>query len=95
MPAHPCSICTHPEHNAINAAMLKRGRCVTDISQQYGVGTNPLYRHYNKCIPDLVSWYMERQLMVDGENLMASIFGSPDLETEFFDMMHRVQEPHH
>lgn len=42
-----CSICSHPERQAIDRALLADSRSFRDVARQYGVSKDALLRHKN------------------------------------------------
>ena len=70
----PCSICTHPEREAIDAALVA-GVPNRRIAAQYGMGETSVRRHKDAHIPPLVAQAHDAAVVFSADALTAQITG--------------------
>ena len=70
----PCSICIHPEREAIDAALVA-GVPNRRIAAQYGMGETSVRRHKDAHIPPLVAQAHDAAVVFSADALTAQITG--------------------
>lgn len=73
--ARPCSVCTHPDVNAINTVLLN-GSSQRAVARTFGVTPSAVQRHVtSRHIPDLLDSVSKRVEAVEGEQLVSEAIG--------------------
>jgi hypothetical protein len=65
-----CTICTHPEHDAIDRALVD-GASLRDIAGQYGVSKNAVDRHKAEHLPSIMVKSKEASEIAHADHLLA------------------------
>ena len=72
--AGKCSICKHPEVDAINKALVD-GVGISDMVRQYGFSRDTFYRHKNRHLPQALLKAQEVKEVAVADNLLEQVKG--------------------
>ena len=67
-----CTVCTHPEVEAINAALLK-GEPKRRIAADYGLSETSVHRHAARHLPATLTKAAEAEQVASADNLLAQL----------------------
>jgi hypothetical protein len=70
----PCTICAHPEHHAINVALVNRDP-YRNITQHYGVSKYALTRHAKEHLPELLARAKDAVEIAEADSLLDRVEG--------------------
>jgi len=70
----PCTICAHPEHHAINVALVNRDP-YRNITQDYGVSKYALTRHAKEHLPELLARAKDAVEIAEADSLLDRVEG--------------------
>jgi hypothetical protein len=70
----PCTICAHPEHHAINVALVNRDP-YRNITQHYGVSKYALTRHAKEHLPELLARAKDAVEIAEADTLLDRVEG--------------------
>jgi hypothetical protein len=68
----PCTICAHPEHYAINVALVNRDP-YRNITQRYGVSKYALTRHTKEHLPKLLLKAKDAVEVAEADDLLSRL----------------------
>jgi hypothetical protein len=68
-----CTICTHPERQAIDAALLVREAGYEKIAKRFDVSWQALYGHTRKHLREQIRQYKELAMLASSESLIAEM----------------------
>jgi hypothetical protein len=68
-----CTICTHPERQAIDAALLVREVGFEKIAKRFDVSWQALYGHARKHLREQIRQHKELAMLASSESLMAEL----------------------
>ncbi len=68
----PCTVCVHPEHHAINVAVVQRDSYRT-IADRYGLSQTALKRHGKEHLPELLSKAKEGVDVAEADDLLSRL----------------------
>ena len=67
-----CSICRLERRSELEAELL-RGTSLRDIEKQFGVSDSAIFRHREKCIPQVISEGREKRATFTAQSLMDTL----------------------
>lgn len=68
-----CTICTHPQMDAINAALVAHHLSYRRIAAQYGLEEVSLRRHMTNHLHDIIQQSRELRMLASTESLIAEL----------------------
>jgi hypothetical protein len=68
-----CTICTHPRHHEIDAALLAHARGYEAIAGRFGLVKSSVQRHEASHLAERLRAYRETQMVVDAQSLAAEL----------------------
>jgi hypothetical protein len=68
-----CTICSHPERQAIDAALLVHEAGYRDIGRRFGVEKDALYAHAHTHLAEQIREHKELAMLASSESLMAEL----------------------
>lgn len=86
--ARPCSVCSHPERGAIDAALVAGGS-FRDIAGQYRISKSALARHKDSHIPSALAQAREAQEVAQADNLLGQV---RDLQARALGILARAEK---
>lgn len=68
-----CSVCQHPQIDAINRALARPGVSSQSVAEAFGINRKTLWRHYDKCVKRVVTKALEKQEVALGAGMIAEV----------------------
>jgi hypothetical protein len=68
----PCSVCAHPEHHAVNVALVQRDS-YRDIARRFGLSKAALSRHAREHLPELLAKARHAVEVAEADDLLSRL----------------------